>query len=284
MAVALVVFVCVQSAGSAAPAAEPEKPENGSGRNYRFGVFPYLPVLTIDRIFGPMAAAFAEALGRPVYLKTKSTFEQFVIELRHESYDVVFVHPFLYVDAADRHGYLPLARLAGGLTAVVVVQSDRPWRTWADLAGKVLAAPPPLAAVSEMASVALLDAGLLPGIDTTFVHYRTKASCLHAVSIGDADGCVLPGFVLGQIGEIAQGRLRIMVESGAIQHLVFAAHPRVPEAERAKLRALITSWPQTEAGRAILAAGSWTRFVAAQDADYDEVRRHAIRLERLAQR
>ena len=281
MAVALVVFVCVQSAGSAAPAAEPE---NRSGRSYRFGVFPYLPVLTIDRIFGPMAAAFAEALGRPVYLKTKSTFEQFVIELRHESYDVVFVHPFLYVDAADRHGYLPLARLAGGLTAVVLVQSDRPWRTWADLAGKVLAAPPPLAAVSEMASVALLDAGLLPGIDTTFVHYRTKASCLHAVSVGDADGCVLPGFVLGQIGEIAQGRLRIMVESGAIQHLAGMRSSKTIVAERAKLRALITSWPQTEAGRAILAAGSWTRFVAAQDADYDEVRRHAIRLERLAQR
>jgi phosphonate transport system substrate-binding protein len=281
MALALVSLVCALSVGSGARAEEPWK---ASGDGYRFGVFPYLPVLTIDRIFGPMAAAFAAAFNRPVHLKTKPTFEQFVVELRRETYDVVFVHPFLYVDAADRSGYLPLARLAGGLTAVVLVHSDRPWHAWSDLAGKILAAPPRLAAVSEMARIALLDAGLIPGIDTILAHYRTKASCLHAVSIGAAHACVLPRFVLAQIPEITHGRFRVMAEIGPIQQLVFAAHPRVPEADRAKLQALITSWSETAPGRGILAAGSWTGFVVARDADYDEVRLQTSRLEQLAQR
>jgi phosphonate transport system substrate-binding protein len=273
-------------AGAAVPAAGSRSAEAGSpsAYAYRFGVFPYLPALTIDRIFGPMAASFAAALDRPVYLKTKPTFEQFVAELRHETYDLVFVHPFFYVDAADRDGYLPLARLDGRLKAVVLVQSDRPWRAWADLAGKTIAAPPKLAAVSELARVALLDAGLVPGIDTTIAHYRTKVSCLHAVVVGAADACILPQFVLPQIDEIGDGKLRIMAESRAIAHLVFAAHPRVPETSRAKLQSLITSWPRTEIGRAILAAGSWSRFVPARDADYEEVRRQSVRLDHLAQR
>ena len=63
-------------------------------------------------------------------------------------------------------------------------------------------------------------------------HYRTKVSCLQAVSVGAVDACVLPRFVLPQIGQIGDGELRIMAESRAIKHLVFAAHPRLPAAER----------------------------------------------------
>jgi ABC-type phosphate/phosphonate transport system substrate-binding protein len=135
--------------------------------------------------------------------------------------------------------------------------------------------------VSELARGALLDAGLVPGIDTKLQHYRTKVSCLQAVSVGSVDACVLPRFVLPQINHNGYGKLRIMAESGAVKHLVFAAHSRLPAAEREKLRALILSWPHTDPGRAILAIGSWPRFVPARDADYDEVRRHSARVEHL---
>jgi phosphonate transport system substrate-binding protein len=238
-----------------------------SGHGYRFGVFPYLPALTIDRVFGPMASSFAAALERPVYLKTKPTFEQFLVEIRRESYDIIFVDPFLYVDAAHQHGYLPLARLEGRLSAVVLTGSHRPWKGWADLGGKTLAAPARLSAVSELVRAALLDAGLVPGIDTTLHHYRTKISCLQAVLVGAADACALPKFVLPQIGKVGDGKLRVVAESGSTKHLLLAVHPRIPDDQRAKLRSLIVSWPLTEEGKAIMAIGSWPRFIPAQDAD-----------------
>jgi ABC-type phosphate/phosphonate transport system substrate-binding protein len=250
---------------------------------YRFGVFPYLPPLTIDRIFGPIAASFAAELGRPVYLKTRSTFEQFADQLDDQAYDILFVHPFFYVQAADHHEYLPLARLEGQLTAVAIVREERPWRTWSDLAGKTVAMPPALAAVSELVRVALVDAGLIPGIDTTLRHYRTKASCLQAVGIGAADACVLPRFVLSQVAAIGERKLRIMAEAPGINHVVFATHPRVPGIDRSKLLALILSWRDTEQGRAILATGSWPGFVAAHDTDYAQVRNYNARLRILAQ-
>lgn len=258
-------------------------PNDQRAPGYRFGVFPYVPALTIDRIFGPIAASFAAELGRPVYLKTRSTFEQFAVQLDDQAYDIIFVHPFFYVQAADHHQYLPLARLEGQLTAVAIIREERPWRTWSDLAGKVVAMPPALAAVSGLVRVALVDAGLIPGIDATLWHYRTKASCLQAVRVGAADACVLPRFVLSHIGAIGDRNLRVMAEAPAINHLVFATHPRVPGIDRSKLLALILSWPDTEQGKAILAIGSWPRFVTAHDADYAQVRNYNARLRILAQ-
>ena len=75
-----------------------------------------------------------------------------------------------------------------------------------------------------------------------------------------------------------------MAESPAINNLVFATHRRVSGIDRRKLLALILSWPGTDQGRAILATGSWPRFVAAHDTDYAQVRNYNIRLRKLAQR
>ena len=278
----MVLLACL--ALLAGPIQETRAAEPNGPSGYRFGVFPYLPALAIDRIFGSIAASFATELDRPVYLKTRSTFEKFSDDLDSQAFDIIFVHPFFYVQAATDSHYLPLARVEGRLSAVAIVRSERPWRAWSDLASRTIALPPALAAVSELARVALIDAGLTPGIDTTLRHYRTKASCVQAVSIGSADACVLPRFVLPQIKAVGDGKLRIMAETPAINHLIFAIHPRVPDLDRKKLLALILSWPDTDQGRAILAAGSWPRFVAAQDADYADVRNFNTRLRMLAQR
>jgi ABC-type phosphate/phosphonate transport system substrate-binding protein len=250
---------------------------------YRFGVFPYLPVLSIDRIFGPIAARFSKDLDRPVYLKTKSNFEKFADELADQTYDIIFVHPFFYVDAADKYHYLALARLDRPLTAVVMVGENHSWHDWRDLAGKTLALPPELAAVSEMVKAALIDAGLRPGVDVTLQHHRTKTSCLEAVALGSADACAIPRFVLAQIESIADMRLHVMIETAPINHFVFAVHERMPAPDRAKLLGCILAWSHSEAGRAVLAAGAWAGFVPAQDREYDQVRRYSMRLKSFAQ-
>jgi ABC-type phosphate/phosphonate transport system substrate-binding protein len=253
------------------------------GQPYRFGVFPYVPALTIDRIFGPIAASFSKDLKRPIYLKTKSNFEKFADELAQQTYDIIFVHPFFYVDAADKYHYLPLARLDQQLTGVVMVGESHDWHDWHDLVGKTLALPPVLSAVSTMVKAALIDAGLRPGVDVRLQHYRTKTSCLEAVALGSADACAIPHFVLAQIESIADMRLHVMIETAPINHFVFAVHERVPEADRAKLLGCILGWSHTEAGRAVLAAGAWSGFVPAEDQEYDQVRRYSTRLKSYAQ-
>ncbi len=271
----LVALVLVLVTPRSPAAAEPDS-------GYRFGVFPYLPVLAIDRVFGPIAASFSKDLGRPIYLKTKSNFEKFADELAQETYDIIFVHPFFYVEAADKYHYQILARLDQPLTGVVMIGEDHSWHDWRDLTGKTLALPPELAAVSEMVKAALVDAGLRPGVDVILQHYRTKTSCLQAVAIGSADACAIPRFVLAQIESIADMRLHVMIETAPINHFVFAVHERVPAADRAKLLSCILAWSHGEAGRAVLAAGAWAGFVPATDQDYDQVRRFSMRLKSVA--
>jgi phosphonate transport system substrate-binding protein len=273
-AVVLIGYLPTTSASD--PASQPEP--------YRLGVFPYVPVLVIDRIYGPVAAQLAEDLGRPVHLKTKSTFAKFAEELRNETYDIILVHPFFYVEARDGHHYEPLARLEEPLTAVVVVRDGDPITTLADLKGKTIGLPPALAAVSELVKASLIDAGLVPGVNVALEHYRSKLSCLQAVAAGRAAACGLPRFALSQIDPGNKLKLRLMFETDPVSNFLFAAHARVPEADRINISKSILAWPFTAKGRKILAGGAWSRFVAARDQDYDEVRRHVLRLQRFAQR
>jgi phosphonate transport system substrate-binding protein len=249
---------------------------------YRLGVFPYVPVLAVDRIYGPVAAQFAEDLGRPVHLKTKPTFSKFAAELRKETYDIILVHPFFYVEARDEHHYVPLARLEEPLTAVVMVRDDDPLETLADLKGKTIGLPPPLAAVTELVRSSLLDAGLLPGVNVAL--YRSKPSCLQAVTVGRAAACGLPRFALAQIDPNNERKLRLLFETEPVSNFLFAAHSRVPESDRIDLGKSILAWPFTAKGRKILAGGAWNRFVRARDQEYDDIRRHMLRLQRFAQR
>ena len=109
-------------------------------------------------------------------------------------------------------------------------------------------------------------------------------ACLQAVVMGAADACAVPSFVLPQIESSAEMKLRMLAESAPINHLVIAAHARLPAAERARLLATILSWPGTAKGRAILAAGAWPGFVAAKDSEYHDIRRYRSRLRTLAHR
>jgi len=202
---------------------------------YRLGVFPYVPVLTIDRIYGPVAAQFAEDLGRPVHLKTKPTFDQFVEELRKETYDIILVHPFFYVEARDNHHYEPLARLEEPLTALVMVREGDPFETLADLKGEIIGLPPALAAVTDLIKASLIDAGLVPGVDVALEHHRSKPSCLHALALGRAAACGLPRFALSQIDPNNEMKLRLMFETEPVSNFLFAAHARVPVADRVDL-------------------------------------------------
>ena len=155
---------------------------------------------------------------------------------------------------------VPLARLDEPLTAVVMVRDDDPIETLADLEGKTIGLPPALSAVSELVKAALIEAGLLPGVDVALQHYRTKMSCLQAVAVGRADACGVPRFALSQIDPNNERKLRLLVETEPISHFVFAAHARVPEADRVDLCRSILAWPCTAKGREILAGGAWTRL------------------------
>ena len=247
---------------------------------YRLGVFPYLPALTIDRLYGPIAEAFSLELDRLVRLRTKSTFENFADAIAEQSYDILYVHPFFFVDAVDRHDYSPLARLDRPLRAVLVAAEDTKPVGIEDLMGATIGLPPKLAAVSQLIKSALVDAGVRPGLDIGIRHYRNKASCLQAVRSGAIAACGVPAFILSEVKAFSTPPLRIIFEAPPVNHFAFAVHNRVSKEERERLKELLLGWNR---GPDADGPESQTYVPIAAD-DYGNIRDKKSRLQTLAQR
>jgi len=243
---------------------------------YEFGVFPNLPLARVYELHAPMASEFESKLGRPVRLSSKAAYAAFGDELRNETYDIALVQPFDYVDAHDKHGYLPLARRGEALEAVIVVRQDSSLASIKDLKGRIVSNPPASAAVSHLTSMALREAGIDPQTGIKRYYGKNHFACLQSVVIGAADACGTAEQALRTIESQSQlpTRLRVVHKTPSIPHALFVAHKRVPQKDRDVLRQTILEWPNTEPGRKILDAGHFVPFVAARDTDYEVVRRY----------
>ena len=146
-----------------------------------------------------MALEFGETLGIDIQLRTSETFEKFASELAAGSYDIALAHPFLYVDAHEAQGYEAIASVDQKLRAVIVSRRTQPVGRLAELRGQTLALPPSGAGVSYLLRLAMVEEGLIPGVDLHLRHHQTKVSCLHAVAAEEAVGCVVPSFLGGQL-------------------------------------------------------------------------------------
>ncbi len=249
---------------------------NAAEAPYELGVLPYLPLTRIHELYGPVAGDLGAKLGRQVRLSSKADYRSFREELRRQTYDIGFVQPFDYVDAHDRHGYLPLARRAERLEAVIVVREESPLRAIKDLAGKTLANPPMDAAVSFLTTMALRDAGIDPKTGVKRFYGKNHYACLQSVVIGAADAC---GMAEGALRTIESekpttARFRILHQTASIPPALFVVHGRVAQKDRAILLRTILEWPNTEEGRKIIERGQFAPFVVANDAEYNVVRRY----------
>jgi len=249
---------------------------NAAEKPYEFGVFPNLPLARVYDLHAPMASDFEAKLGRPVRLSSKAAYSAFGDDLRNQTYDIALVQPFDYVDAHDKHGYLPLARRGEALEAVIVVRQDSPLASIKDLKGRIVSNPPASAAVSHLTSMALRAAGIDPETGIKRYYAKNHFACLQSVVIGAADACGTAEQALRTIETQSQlpTRLRIVHKTPSIPHALFVAHKRVPQKDRNVLLQTILEWPNTETGRKILDAGHFVPFVAAKDSDYEVVRRY----------
>lgn len=239
---------------------------------YQLGVFPHLAAGQIENMFAPMASDFSKALGRPVALKTKSSFEAFMSELDKQTYDIAFVQPFDYVWAHDKHGYIPLARRGEPLAGLFAVKPDSALRTLGDTKGKKIGLPPEVAAVSHLAKMALLQANIDPRTDTSLQYYKAHDSCLQQLLIGEIDTCATAAYPLRFFENKWNVKFRVLAETQTISHSLFIVHPRVSKKDREAILKTILSWADTESGRKLLEKGELKPFVAVTDAEYSAVR------------
>lgn len=266
-AVGAATFAMSFSLAAAQPQTQPQTP-------YLFGAFPMMAVAEAEKVFSPIAENFTQALARPVRFRTKASFDQYADELAKQTYDIALVQPFDYVDAHDKHGYLPLARRGEPLVAHIMVLPKSAVQKLEDLKGKRVGLPPATAAVSHLAKMSFLQIGLHPAKDVALQYYKSHDSCLQQLLIGDIEACVSAPYPVKFFSSKWGVEFRLLAKSPPIPHALLVVHSRVPKAERERLLQTVLGWPETEAGRKLLEFGQLTPFVPATNAEYDAVRKY----------
>lgn len=221
-----------------------------------------------------MASDFSAKLGASVIVSSKPDFRSFAETLRQEEYDIALIQPFDYVNAHDKHNYLPLVCRGEPLKMIVIVKNDSPIRKLSDLKGRIIANPPEVAAVSRLTSKALKEAGLNPISDVKREYGKTHFSCAQSVLIGTADACGTAPQALRNFEKEKKlaSHFRVIHESTPFPNVLLVVHKRVPKKDREILRKTILAWPNTAEGRKILDVGEFTHFIDVKDKDYDPVR------------
>jgi len=210
-------------------------------QEYILGVFPFIPASSIEGIFAPLAGEISRALGKPVKLRTATSFEKFMEELRGKTYDIAFVQPFDYIDIAKPEGYLPLAARNDRLSSHFVVKQDSMIKTLKDLKGKSLGMPPKVSAVSFMNRIELKKAGISPDKDIKLVYLASHQACLQQLMIGKVDACGVspPGVRL--VEQQMKTTFRLIHKTPEIPSPLFVVKKGLPLNEREAIRKVLLS-------------------------------------------
>lgn len=256
--------------------------EDSSQKNstYYYGVFPYVPVASIEEIHAPIAKRFSKILDHPVIVESRPTFELFRDAVEGQRYDIIYIQPFGYIRSAAPSGYIPLARFVssgdkeftGTIKALFVTLSKSSLDRLDQLEHKVVAMPSAEAAVSVLGVAYLKEHGLVDGHNIEIKYHKNHFSCLQQLIIQKASACVsaLPAVKLFESDKNLT--LKIFATSQAIPSSLIAVHRRIPRSKRLQLQKEILSWKTTIHGREILKRGKWLGYIRADDKDYDTVR------------
>lgn len=234
--------------------------------------------------YQPLVDYLTSATGRPWNLVVVSSYERLVQDLCSGKLTSAFLGPFAYARAHAACKALPVAILATGRKRVyrglIMVRADSPLQSLPDLAGKRFGFGPPMATASYLEVRATLeDAGLRPGVDVACRHYAHHEEAARAVLLGEVDACGVRDIV----GEKYTRRgLRVLARTDEIPNFLLALAPgREPALLEELVRALVLL-PRKDSRTAETIRG-WDEelaggFLPADDADYEPVRRLAVRL------
>ena len=241
-------------------------------RPLEFGVFPHRSVGHIDDTFGVISQRFVSALNRRVNFNAQLSFDFFNEDLSNGLYDVVFLQPFDYVSANEKHGYEVIATQTESLRALLVARPSSKIGNVSNLKGRRISLPPEKTAISFLVRDWLVAQNLVVGKDVFLDYSSSHVSCLQKALLGFGVVCGTAKPVLGFFSDKLGFEFITIAETKKIPHTLFAVHPRVPQGEREKLLDVILHLHEGEDGRKMMDATRLSPFRHAEDNEYDVVR------------
>lgn len=268
LALACSLGLCVASAHANTP------PAVTAGEQLFLGsVAMDVPAAMVQRM-SPLATYLSQKTGIKVSFRASPNLGSAVHELGKDFTQVAYLTPVAYIEAHDKYRakplVSPLTHGKGAFNLVVAVRADSPIKSMADLKGKTFAFGDEKALLQR---AVVVNGGVAMSDFARYGFLKHYDNIAKAVLNSDFDAGILKDTIYD---EFAAKGLRKIHTSPPLSSYLFAVSEQVPPKTVEKLRAAFLQLnAKTPEGKAVLKEldQGYDGFVAAEDKDYDVVRK-----------
>jgi phosphonate transport system substrate-binding protein len=241
--------------------------------SFTFGIVPQTAQSKLSRSWSPLLKFLEEKTGYKFQFATTRDIPTFGKRLSEAKYDFVYVNPQDYTRYHATSGYEAFAKARNvRLKGVLVVRNDSPYQKLDDLEARDIAFPSQAFAADIVPRAVFNEQGI--GVTAHFVAshdsvYRNVAKGRYA-----AGGGVMRTFN-GTAPEYRE-KLRVLWTSDGYTPHALAAHGRVPKDVVTRVLQVLTEMDKDPIGKKLLKSIAPEGLEAAQDSDWDDVRKLKI--------
>ncbi|MEY4754255.1 MAG: hypothetical protein RJA44_1930 [Pseudomonadota bacterium] len=235
------------------------------------GVVPQQSAADLASDWIPMLQEAGRRAGLKLVFRTAPDIPTFEDRVLAGAYDLAYMNPYHYTVFSRTPGYKAFAKEKGRkLVGIIVVRKDSPVQSLEQLAGQVVGFPAPAAfAASILPRAEFSRRGI--DIQARFVSSHDSAYRGVAQGIFAAGGGVQR--TLEAMDPAIANQLRVLTTTAPYTPHALAIHPRVDAALAARLLQAFISLADDEAGQHVLQPLAFKGLEAAQDSEWDSIRR-----------
>lgn len=247
------------------------------------GVFPNTTAKQIVETYRPLANALEKSLHRRVEIYSAPNFKTFVERTRQGEYDLLLTAPHLAWLARQDAGYQPLLKYTQPVRGLLVVKPTSPYREVAELRGRSIAIPDPLAVIVLAMQAELAEVGLKHNVDYRTIDASTHINAALQVIKGRADAAMIGLHPYKQMPADLRSQLRVLTETPPLSSLTYLTHPRLHDVEVTTIRNTLLNFATTPAGQAFLKQGGFGGFSPLDGNELNAFRPYALQTQIMLQ-
>lgn len=259
-----------------------QQPQNQDVIPLRVGIATVLSPQSSAEAYSGLIDYLALRLGRPAVMVQRRDYTAMNAAIARREVDIAFICTWAYVIGQREHGFalvaVPVVNGKPTYESWVIVRADLPVRTFADLRDRTFAFVDPLSNTGYLYPRYLVhQLGETPETFFrrtffTYGHDRAIRAVLQGVADGAAVDSLVFQFMLQREPELAE-KVRVIARSPEFGAPPVVAAPTLSPTLRTQIRDLLLHAHEDPVGKPALQAIGVDRFVAGEDAWYDEVRR-----------
>jgi len=244
--------------------------EVDESNSFSLGVIPQQAAKKIHDTWTPFTTYIKQQTNYPFYIYGSPDIPTFENRLFTGKFDLAYVNPRLFLEAAKHVGYLPLAKEGDKqLKGIIVVAKDSPYKTIKDLMNARFVSPKNAFAASALTRLNLQSQGML--VSNRFVKTHTQGYALVVKGAVDAAGGVSRTFE--SLAPEIKSKLRVLWESDGVNPHALIIHPRVNAKVKERILDAILDFKTQPEGRLFYEGLKMNPFIPAESSDWDDVRK-----------